>query len=220
MNSRNADPVAGRKMEWRSEMKRRLSQIISNDHHDFRAREMRIGAALKEVIGPRGGLWLAYSSTRHEPMLPGSIPQTTNVRYAFPRVDDASAFSMKFYVWDDVSVTVPESAWIAGSFGLREPNVNHASWRAVDTGSREVHGALIPGLGFDRRLRRLGRGAGFYDRFLKDSKFLKVGVGFSAQVADELPHEPHDIELDGLVTDREVIWSMSSSGVSSEGSKS
>lgn len=59
--------------------------------------------------------------------------------------------------------------------------------------------ALIPGLGFDASNMRLGRGKGYYDRFLKTLPLLHtIGIGFQEQYVDQLPCEPHDIPLSRL----------------------
>jgi 5,10-methenyltetrahydrofolate synthetase len=190
---------------WRSEMKRRLDQ---NSADFLRDANLRIGTAVSEITFSRQGLWLAFSSARTEPTLP-AIKKNSTSRYAYPRMiadptSKVAASKMSFHVWED-SLKAP--AWSEHRFGIREPDVSQPEWRELGAAD-QVCGALVPGLGFDRRLRRLGRGAGFYDRFLEDSKFLKVGVGFAVQLTDELPHESHDVELDALVTDREVIWNM------------
>jgi len=52
--------------------------------------------------------------------------------------------------------------------------------------------ALVPGLAFTTAGTRLGRGGGFYDRFLADFPGVSVGVCFSTQIVPELPREPHD----------------------------
>lgn len=192
---------------WRLEMKRRLSE--KNEALAREAAESRIGATVLEITTARPGLWLAFSATRYEPSLP---PVSAASQYAFPKIvadseSEVAASKMNFFVWNGTSHT---AAWSDHRFGIREPDVSDASWSPVDISGGAIRGAFIPGLGFDRRLRRLGRGAGFYDRFLKDSRFLKVGVGFAVQITDELPHESHDVELDVLVTDREVIWRMNS----------
>ena len=60
---------------------------------------------------------------------------------------------------------------------------------------------LLPGLAFTKEGERLGYGGGYYDRYLADCKerpFL-MGLAFSCQIADALPSEPHDIQLDELL---------------------
>jgi 5-formyltetrahydrofolate cyclo-ligase len=66
---------------------------------------------------------------------------------------------------------------------------------------------VAPCLGFDDELYRLGLGAGFYDRFLANqAKALKIGLCFAAGlVKPGLPHEPHDIPLDKIITEEGII---------------
>lgn len=72
------------------------------------------------------------------------------------------------------------------------------------------HILLVPTLGFDMQGHRIGYGGGFYDRTLK---FLRthaspcpifVGVSFSSQKIDQLPHEPHDEKLDWILTEERM----------------
>lgn len=60
---------------------------------------------------------------------------------------------------------------------------------------------LIPGLSFSREGERLGRGKGYYDRYLENFLGLKVGVAYSEQLMVDIPCEDHDQLLDGVVTD-------------------
>ena len=55
---------------------------------------------------------------------------------------------------------------------------------------------LIPGLGFDMKGHRLGRGGGYYDRLLCGATGMKTGIGYDCQIFDAIPCEPHDIEVD------------------------
>jgi 5-formyltetrahydrofolate cyclo-ligase len=64
---------------------------------------------------------------------------------------------------------------------------------------------LVPLLAFDRRGYRLGYGKGFYDRLLAASRTTTIGVGFAAQEIAALPDEAHDIALEWIVTERELI---------------
>lgn len=65
---------------------------------------------------------------------------------------------------------------------------------------------LLPGLAFDRAGNRLGRGAGFYDRYitaLRDSGHnpTLIGVCYHAQIVDSVPTEPHDHRVDRVITE-------------------
>lgn len=60
---------------------------------------------------------------------------------------------------------------------------------------------IIPGLGFDLSGQRLGRGKGYYDKYLAEFKGLKVGVCFNDQMIESIPTEIHDVPLDYIVTE-------------------
>ena len=65
---------------------------------------------------------------------------------------------------------------------------------------------IVPGLGFDKDGNRLGRGRGFYDRFLAHPEFKGVacGLAFEEQFVSEIPVGPLDRHVDMLVTDKKV----------------
>lgn len=71
----------------------------------------------------------------------------------------------------------------------------------------EIDLLLIPGLAFTRSGARLGRGGGFYDRFLArvHPRALKLGVCFQAQLLPALPLEIHDDEVHLVVTEEELV---------------
>ena len=71
----------------------------------------------------------------------------------------------------------------------------------------EIDFIIVPALAYDRRGGRLGRGGGFYDRFLAQPglRAVRCGLGFDEQVVEELPAEAHDRPVDILVTDKEVL---------------
>lgn len=64
---------------------------------------------------------------------------------------------------------------------------------------------IVPGLGFSKDGARLGRGKGFYDRYLEDKSVIKIGIGFEMQIEEHIPSEPHDVKMNFLVTDQRVL---------------
>ncbi|MEW6356355.1 MAG: 5-formyltetrahydrofolate cyclo-ligase [Planctomycetota bacterium] len=88
-----------------------------------------------------------------------------------------------------------------GAYGILEPR----TVREVDIS--DIDFVLVPAAGFDPKGNRLGRGAGYYDRFMSRPEFraVKCGVCFDAQVLDEIPHDAHDLPVDILVTDQRVL---------------
>jgi 5-formyltetrahydrofolate cyclo-ligase len=67
----------------------------------------------------------------------------------------------------------------------------------------DVQLILVPGLAFTRDGHRLGRGGGFYDRYLSQlsAGTIKLGVCFDAQVVENLPAEAHDQRVDEVITE-------------------
>ena len=68
---------------------------------------------------------------------------------------------------------------------------------------------LIPLVGFDYKLNRLGYGGGYYDRYLSKVKLgnslLKIGVSFSFQKVKNLPTNKYDQKLDCIITEKKII---------------
>ena len=73
---------------------------------------------------------------------------------------------------------------------------------------RQIDIVLMPLVGFDEQGNRLGMGAGYYDRFLHRRirgqwrRPLLVGIAFDLQRAEHIPHEPWDVPMDLIITER------------------
>jgi len=65
---------------------------------------------------------------------------------------------------------------------------------------------IAPMIAFDRAMGRLGQGGGHYDRsFARYPKATRIGLAWSVQETDSVPVQPHDIPLDMIVTESEII---------------
>ena len=84
---------------------------------------------------------------------------------------------------------------------LREP-VGGEPWPI-----EEIDLVVTPGLAFDRTGNRLGRGGGYYDRFLArpGMRAVTCALAFAEQIVDDVPVGDHDLPMDIVVTDDEVI---------------
>ena len=93
------------------------------------------------------------------------------------------------------------SRMVRGRFPVREPD--SSIQRPVEYDRYERVLILVPALAYTMHRRRLGRGEGYYDRFLARcfSPAWKVGVCFEAQIMAEIPFEPHDMVVDLVVTE-------------------
>ena len=81
------------------------------------------------------------------------------------------------------------------------------AWPAIDLARAARPLVAAPGLAFDRLGNRLGRGKGYYDRYLKRARagardLIALGICFSGQVLEEVPHGADDQRVDGVVTEK------------------
>ena len=81
-----------------------------------------------------------------------------------------------------------------GAYGILEPTGERfTDYDAIDV-------AIVPGMAFDAEGHRLGRGKGYYDRFLSRVPHLyKIGLCFSWQMVDHVPCDEHDIVMDEVI---------------------
>ncbi len=89
-----------------------------------------------------------------------------------------------------------------GRFGIPEPPAD------AETGEPEsIELWIVPGLAFDERGRRLGRGGGYYDRILTRTGpgALKIGLAHEEQVFGAIPAGPRDVDMDLIVTPERVV---------------
>lgn len=90
---------------------------------------------------------------------------------------------------------------IEDKYGVRVPAAGEP-WPVED-----IDFVIVPALGYDLRGHRLGRGGGFYDRFIGQPKMRATtcGIAFEVQVVEQLPIDDHDQPIDMLVTDTRTL---------------
>lgn len=116
---------------------------------------------------------------------------------ALPRID-RDAPLMEFRIVEDYPASLERHP-----YGFLQPSPQHAP---VDL-TRPLL-VLVPGRMFDRRGYRVGRGGGFYDRFLSTlpDSAVTVGIGYSVQLTREVPAERGDEPVQIVVTDSESCF--------------
>lgn len=97
-----------------------------------------------------------------------------------------------------LKVYLPEMPLVQKDLGFWEPDLKENYTGPVDL-------VIVPGVAFDRSKNRMGRGKGYYDRFFKKYKPVKIGVGFDFQLMHKIPVARHDIKMDKIITASETI---------------
>ncbi len=116
-------------------------------------------------------------------------------RVAFPRVrGGARALRFAACALDEL---------VPGPHGTREPPPS-----APDVEAADLDLVLVPGVAFDARGGRLGRGGGHYDATLAalPRGVARLGLAFELQVVPAVPREAHDEPLDGVITEARVLF--------------
>lgn len=85
----------------------------------------------------------------------------------------------------------PNSAFHVGEYNILE---------AIEAYEGEIDLVLVPGQAFDAQGNRLGRGKGFYDRFLKRTNAFRIGICFDFQLLPQIPTEAHDMKMDLVIS--------------------
>jgi 5-formyltetrahydrofolate cyclo-ligase len=94
----------------------------------------------------------------------------------------------------------PATDIVTGKFSVREPAAGCAE---IPPDKFDL--ILVPGMAFDLRGNRLGRGQGFYDRLLENCGGAKCGVGYDFQLLETIPSEPHDAKVGFILTPRRCV---------------
>lgn len=81
-----------------------------------------------------------------------------------------------------------------GAFHIEEPVGDNS----IDP--QEIEMIIVPGIAYDKKGNRIGRGKGFYDRLLANTRATKIGVGYEFQIIEEVPTESHDVRMDIVIS--------------------
>lgn len=85
-----------------------------------------------------------------------------------------------------------------GAFRIEEPSGDDLS----DPESIDL--VIVPAVAYDHNGNRVGRGKGYYDRLLRRTKALRVGVAYDFQLVEEIDVEAHDIPVDIVITETAI----------------
>lgn len=119
-------------------------------------------------------------------------------RFCFP-VMDLKTKQLRIFAVNSLA-----QDFVPGPYRVMQPDIRKTKEVAISG----IDIVIVPGLAFDLQRNRLGRGAGFYDRFIKQlcPSTKTVGVAFDFQILKNLPiHPSYDEKVDIVVSEQSVI---------------
>ena len=175
------------KKEIRREVRRRIAEI------DSEARSLAAESIFSQIeeldTFKEAGCIALFASMKDE--VPTDIAlqrwRAMGKDIIVPRVEGDI---MRFYDYD------PERMQV-GAFGIVEPMGD------VEREAKDIDLMIVPARAFTLSGERLGRGGGFYDKYMSLAGFraAKIGIAFKCQIFDSLPCDKHDIKVDRVVTE-------------------
>jgi len=192
-------------------MKQRLRKdfILKRDSIPPEQKRLKEAAIEKRLFSlvefKQSGAILFYVSFRSEVNTMNCLEDVLSLgkRLILPRVD-ARHRALRLFEVKEISSLSP------GYMGIPEPppaRSDEVTLNAVDL-------VVIPGTGYDLRGSRIGYGGGYYDRLLSyeskqlakvEKHIITVALAFEEQIGDHIPVEPHDIQVDIIVTDKRTV---------------
>lgn len=128
-----------------------------------------------------------FSPLADEPQIASLIDELAKeMLVVLPRIDGDV---MEFFCYS-------RECMVTGAYGIMEP----CGTEPVQP--YEIDAVIVPGVAFTVNGWRMGRGKGYYDKYLsrKDFRALKIGVCYAEQIVPSLPLEPHDVVMDCVIS--------------------
>jgi 5-formyltetrahydrofolate cyclo-ligase len=164
-------------------MRQRLKELSPDERY---LRSLRICEKLRSCFSGRKSVALfAPKLTEPDLDLCWDLNLLRDLLVSYPRCHGEA---LSFHVVSALSELLP------GPFGIREPQAGPTP--------EQLDIIVVPGLAFTAAGHRLGRGAGFYDKFLSavPPGTIKIGACFNFQLLADIPQESHDALVDFVVS--------------------
>jgi 5-formyltetrahydrofolate cyclo-ligase len=176
-----------------------LAKLLSLTKEEIKRRSKNVQEILQDLpIYKKAKMVMVYFPLKGEVDLMEMIRKAKDKRFCFPVMELEKKDLIPFEVND------LDKDFVYGPWGVMQPDIEKSKKIEIS----EIDIVIVPGLAFDYQKNRLGRGKGFYDRFLKriQPPTKKVGVAFDFQVLESLPiHPPLDEKVDLIVSENFII---------------
>jgi 5-formyltetrahydrofolate cyclo-ligase len=181
--------VTAEKTRIRAEVRKRLEKVSVQDRADAAVRACERLAS--QLVWQKASSVLLHAPTKDEldVWCLGELALRQGKLLALPQYDSSNDCYGARQIEDlqqDLAI---------GRYGIREPRscCHVVALKQLDL-------ILVPGVAFDLRGRRLGRGKGYYDRLLAAMRGQTCGVAFDEQIVLQVPVEPHDSVVNWILT--------------------
>lgn len=185
--------------EAKRNTRRAVTQLLAKCDPELLPRFAAQAARVLESSGILDGISLILLNEAFGTELPtdgmAKLAQTHGITVAWPRIKGGR-----------MDFRIPRNAadWETHPYGLRQPT---DSAPIADTARQGVL-AIVPGLAFTLRGERLGRGKGYYDRFLSQAEhvhIVKIGYTTSLQILPFVPTSGNDVAMQYMLTEKGLI---------------
>lgn len=180
------------KQELRREMRARKAKLTA---------EMRLAQSrmvCEQVL--RHPRWQTAHTVLLYHALPDEVDTSLLMEQAGPRT-----LLLPVVKGDELELRVWSDELHKGAFGILEPSTG-----ALVEDYQSIDLVIVPGVAFDLGCHRLGRGKGYYDKLFARMnasisssacvRNYKIGICFDFQRVELLPHEPHDVLMDEVIS--------------------
>ena len=184
----SGNTVASEKSVIREEVKRMKFSLTSEDKQQQAQAVFRKIEQLPEFVNSRT-LLMYWSMPDELPTHEFITKWSVSKKILLPVVKGNDMTVRLFTGTDDLK---------KGKWKIMEPVEKAAFIRQIDL-------VIVPGIAFDKKRHRLGRGGGYYDRYLKRKDIKKWGIGFNFQLFETVPTAAFDIKMDKIITPDQIV---------------
>lgn len=179
------------KKEQRKEAKQKIA-ILTLEEKANKSRKVFLSILDCGLI-KNDKLLFCYISTADEVSTEAIIDnaEENDIKIAVPCIYGDKMYAIKYFGKETLT---------QNKYGIYEPKFDDAKIAIFEDAV-----VLVPLLGFDENMNRLGHGKGFYDRFFAENpNCAKIGLAFEEQKFDKVIHDRFDVQMDYVVTDKNI----------------
>lgn len=193
MNKDNMESKVSEKTLLRKLVRERIAALDTASRAELSQKACERLMSMSEFVSAK--IVMSYSPLKGEcsPVMLNMRARELKKRVAYPKCVEGNNIEAYYVDSDD--------GFIVGSYGILEPD----SERCERARKEDIELIIVPGMAFDAECRRMGRGAGYYDRFLSNFRGIKAALAFDCQLFPSIPADEYDIPMDFVVSNNGII---------------